>query len=64
MFDNVFIGVKSTIMYGVKVEPNAIVTANCVVTKDVPEGAVVGGNPARVIGHYSVVAEKRLQYKK
>ena len=34
-------------MYGVKVEPNAIVTANCVVTKDVPEGAVVGVSGAQ-----------------
>ena len=36
-------------MYGVKIGPNAIVAANSVVTKDVPEGAVVGGNPAKVI---------------
>lgn len=49
-------------MYGVKIGPNAIVAANSVVTKDVPEGTVVGGNPARIIGKYKDVAEKRLQY--
>lgn len=46
-------------MYGVKIGPNAIVAANSVVTKDVPEGTVVGGNPANVIGNYYDVAKKR-----
>lgn len=49
-------------MYGVKIGPNAIVAAGSVVTKDVPEGCVVGGNPARVIGKYADVAEKRKDY--
>ncbi len=62
IFDNVFIGAKSTIMYGVKIGPNAIVAANSVVVKDVPEGVVVGGNPARIIGAYDIVAAKRYDY--
>ena len=62
MFDNVFIGAKSTIMYGVKIGPNAIVAANSVVTKDVMPGTVVGGNPAKVIGKYEDVAKKKLDY--
>ena len=62
LYDNVFIGAKSTIMYGVKIGPNAIVAANSVVTKDVPEGVVVGGNPAKIIGSYSDVADKRYKY--
>lgn len=62
LFDNVFIGAKSTIMYGVKIGPNAIIAANSVVTKDVLPGTVVGGNPAKIIGSYEKVAEKRLEY--
>lgn len=46
-------------MYGVKIGPNAIVAAGSVVTKDVPEGSVVGGNPAKVISTVEKVARKR-----
>lgn len=42
-----------------KIGPNAIVAAGSVVVKDVPEGTVVGGNPARVIGSFWDVKEKR-----
>lgn len=49
-------------MYGVKIGPNAIVAANSVVTKDVPEGVVVGGNPAIIIGSYGAVMKKRVIY--
>ncbi|HBW37312.1 DapH/DapD/GlmU-related protein [Desulfosporosinus sp. BICA1-9] len=59
LLTNVFIGAKSVIMYGVKIGPNAIVAVGSVVTKDVPEGCVVGGNPAKVIGKYEDVASKR-----
>ncbi len=37
-------------MYGVKIGSNAVVAAGSVVTKDVPDGAIVGGNPVRIIG--------------
>ncbi len=59
IFDNCFIGARSTIMYGCKIGPNAIIAANSVVTKDVPEGTIVGGNPAKIIGQYNEVKEKR-----
>ena len=59
IFDNSFIGANSIIMYNVRIGPNAIVAAGSVVTKDVPEGCIVGGNPARVIGSYYDLKEKR-----
>ncbi|HVK97646.1 MAG TPA: acyltransferase, partial [Flavisolibacter sp.] len=43
------IGSSVTILCGVKIGKRAIVGAGSVVTKDVPEKAVVAGNPARVI---------------
>lgn len=59
VFDNCFIGARAIVMYGVKIGPNAIVAAGSVVTKDVPEGSVVGGNPAKVISTVEKVARKR-----
>ena len=47
--DNTYIGVNATILPNVTIGPNAIVGACAVVTKDVPEGVVVAGNPARVV---------------
>jgi acetyltransferase-like isoleucine patch superfamily enzyme len=43
------IGANATILPGVTIGRNALVGAGSVVVKDVPEGAVVAGNPARVI---------------
>ncbi|WP_336066755.1 acyltransferase [Mesoflavibacter sp. CH_XMU1404-2] len=47
--DNVWLGHGVVITKGVTINSGAIVAANAVVTKDVPENAIVGGIPAKVI---------------
>jgi acetyltransferase-like isoleucine patch superfamily enzyme len=45
------IGANATLLPGVRIGARALVGAGSVVTKDVEPGAVVVGNPARVINH-------------
>jgi acetyltransferase-like isoleucine patch superfamily enzyme len=47
--DDVWVGAKATILPGVTIGDRAIIAANAVVTKDVPEGTIAGGVPAKVI---------------
>jgi serine acetyltransferase len=44
-----FIGGRSLIMPGITIGDGCIVGAGSIVTKDVPPGTVVAGNPARVL---------------
>jgi len=44
-----FIGARSLIMPGIRVGDGSIVGAGSVVTRDVPPGSIVAGNPARVL---------------
>lgn len=47
------IGANTTLLPGVTIGENALVGAGAVVTKDVPPGKVVAGNPARIINDVS-----------
>lgn len=56
--DNVFVGHGAIILPNVTIGPNAIVAAGAVVSKDVPEGTIVAGIPARVIGKVDELVAK------
>jgi len=47
--DNVWIGHGSIIMHGVTIRSGAVIASGSVVTKEVPNNAIFGGNPAKLI---------------
>lgn len=47
--DNVWVGMRSIIMKGVRIGRNSIITPNSVVVRDVEPNSVYGGNPAALI---------------
>jgi acetyltransferase-like isoleucine patch superfamily enzyme len=51
------IGSGATILSNVSIGENAIVGAGSVVTKDVPPGSIVVGNPAKVLRHIDKITE-------
>ncbi len=51
--DQVWIGANAVVTAGVTVGKHSIVAAGCVVVKDVPPYAIVGGNPGRLLKQYN-----------
>lgn len=56
------VGSSATLLCGITVGENAIVGAGSVVTKDVPPGTVVAGNPARIRTKQIREEETRYEY--
>lgn len=58
--NNVCIGEGCQIMPGVTIGNNIIIAGGSVVTKDISDDCIVGGNPARVIGSVDCLVNKRI----
>ena len=57
--NNVMIGANTMIMPGVRIGNNIVIGGGAVVTRNIENGLVVGGIPAKVIGNYYDFAKKR-----
>lgn len=56
--NDVWIGGRVTILPGVHIGNGVVIGAGAVVTKDIPDFAVVGGNPAKVIRYREGISTK------
>lgn len=55
---NVYIGARTIVLPGVTIGDGAVVGAGSVLRHDVPAGAVVAGNPARIVGDAEEFAQR------
>jgi acetyltransferase-like isoleucine patch superfamily enzyme len=56
--DRVWLGANVTVLKGVTIGDDAVIGAGSVVTKDIPEGAIAVGVPARVVRFKQVACVK------
>ena len=47
--DNVWLGINTVVLKGVRIGKNTVIAANSVVVKDIPANVVAGGNPCKVL---------------
>jgi len=52
--NNVWIGANCIILKGVNIGDGSIIAAGSVVTKNIPENSIAGGNPAKVIKSFNI----------
>ena len=59
--DFVWVGQDVTIIPGVTIGEGAVIAAGCIVTKDVPDYAIFGGNPGKVIKYRNIESFLKLK---
>lgn len=62
--NNVFVGAGSIVLPGVTIGNNVVVGAGSVVAKDIPDGSIAMGNPARVVKSLEAFLEENRQMMK
>lgn len=62
--DNCFIGARVTLLPGTHIGKNSLIGAGAVVKGNIPEGSIVIGNPARVIGKTDEWLQKKAELLK
>jgi len=58
----VYVGFGAVLLPGVTVGDNCVVGAGAVVTRDVPSGSIVAGNPARIIRKIKPTELEKIEY--
>ena len=46
-----WLGINVVVLKGVSIGKNSMIGANSVVTRDIPENTIAGGNPCKVLKH-------------
>ena len=61
--NNVYLGSGCCVLGGVSIGNNVVIGANAVVTKDIPDNAVVVGNPSKIISYKGAANSIENPYK-
>jgi serine O-acetyltransferase len=53
--DNVYFGPGCCVLGGITIGNNVLIAANAVVTKDIPDNAIVAGNPSSIVSYKGAI---------
>jgi len=49
--ENVWLGIRTTVLPGVVIEKNSVISAGAVISKNIPEYVIVSGNPPEIVAN-------------